>query len=689
MKYTAGCIGKNGKEYAVEIITNNDATATKELTLVAGGLVVRVDANNDLFAPLRGCSASITVRTDKALTDLYSDDAMGVSVAITEDSELLFLGYVMPCMYSQPMGVGKSEITIECRDALSVLQELKFDLEQPSATFVELLQAALDKVDVNAMLALNYANPFTVSLDNLAVSVANWYDESGDAMMWSEVLAGILQWAGLRIIQWRNAVIVSELSDATPTQLDEISANAVPTMSLTEVKKKCKISVSLYEEGDKILDAFEGWEMGNTEEYYQSAIKGVPNNWNSYLAFYSAPNITQFQYDSSFNSSAEIVNTGDALSKKFGAWLIAQSSGEFKQSTESDKNEELEDYNEAKKYIALASPKQKTSWRGTLLDASNAPKYPAITIKDSVSRVYTSQQLLVFNVSAWMTTNPSPVICRKLKGEYFNGITGKTDKYTTDGAPSLQFRVRIGDKELAYVSGGTPGWNEDKTDPSYTVRIGLPLAKKAVENPFDKTLNNIDTLYQYHIASKGFAVYLADGCEGQLEVDIMLNTGDKSAEYAFIEDFSVSLGSVNTGTGAAITKLLHDLNEIKDVEYESEGDDDSELYEITNNVSTKASAFKYARSTVYENTGGYLAPVGELESAHTDDVAIAEHHLLNKMVKQMSTPRTKLDGTWRNHVGNPLKPMYSEAMGKLFLVEALEIDCDNSTSTMTLEEIIT
>ena len=67
MLYFAELIGKNKKKYRVELLTDGDATEHQELRLMAGGLVVRIDGAADLFAPLRGGSASITVRTNELL----------------------------------------------------------------------------------------------------------------------------------------------------------------------------------------------------------------------------------------------------------------------------------------------------------------------------------------------------------------------------------------------------------------------------------------------------------------------------------------------------------------------------------------------------------------------------------------------------------------------------------------------
>lgn len=695
MKYTAGCVGKNGKTYTVEIITNNDATTAQKLTLVAGGLVVRIDGTGDLFTPLRGGSASITVRTDELLTDIYSAGAIDVPVTIYEDNALMFFGYVIPCVYNQPLAGRSAELTIEARNALSALTDLNFDLDAPSATFSELVEAAIARVDKNHVLTYNIASPFTTSFSSLAISSANWYDEAGEPMKWGEALAGVLQWAGARVVQWRDTVVVVDARQiGNAVELDNISANASPSISLTEVKKKCKINVSLYEEADTIIDFFDNWELESTERVYFADIKGVPESWDAQMAFYTSPNIITKRYDTSFSSPEELANNASALSQHFGAWLIASTSGQFKQPSGQSNIEESQNYDNVKKYIVIATPVQQMPWRGALLSKSNAYFYPALTFKDDTTRVYNKGQMLVIDTGAWLTSNPSPVLCRALDGKYYNGSTGKVSNYTTEGPPAIMYRIRIGDKELGTLTDGQSGtigvgWykiGENDSNPLYSNRNSIALAKTNVKNPFDKTLACNKTNTGVYIGSEGLTIGLADGLEGAIEIDLLLSTGGAQlAEYAYLESFKVSLGY---WPDEKRDKLLSDLGELKDVEFENITDGEGESHEIGTIVSSKISKYKYSRSTVYNTTPEGLVPVEQVTSAITGEQAFAEHHLLDHVAKQMGAPRMILQGTWRNHIATPLARYHSEALGRNFLVDALEVDCDNSTSTLTLEELL-
>ena len=61
MKYTASFVGRNRLTYDIEIVTNNDTSATKELTLVRGGALLQLKSQDNIFAPIKSTMATITV----------------------------------------------------------------------------------------------------------------------------------------------------------------------------------------------------------------------------------------------------------------------------------------------------------------------------------------------------------------------------------------------------------------------------------------------------------------------------------------------------------------------------------------------------------------------------------------------------------------------------------------------------
>ena len=180
MLYTASLIGKNAKTYSVEIVTSNDKTTTKELTLVAGGLVLSLKSSDNIFTPIKSTMATITVLTDDDLSDIYSASAHGTSVVIKEDDAVIFVGYVEPLKLSQPYAARKTEVEIVAIDAINSLQYIDFaEFGSSLPTFEEYLQQALANASPSLPLTLELAESYNVPLSEMAVGVGNWYDEDG------------------------------------------------------------------------------------------------------------------------------------------------------------------------------------------------------------------------------------------------------------------------------------------------------------------------------------------------------------------------------------------------------------------------------------------------------------------------------------------------------------------------------
>lgn len=683
MKYISSLVGKNGVTYEVEII-DGDASEQQELTMVAGGLIVRHDGGDDLFTPLRGGSASITVLTDTIFPFLYNPNPMGTQVRIYDDSEILFLGYVTPSVYSAPFkGDRLTELTIECRDALSVLSEIDFDSPNEIDNFEGLINMAYKKV-TGYNSGVNIIEPYDIPMSEMSVIKANWYDEGNEPMKWSEVLSSILQYCNCRLFQWRSEWFVQDFRQwDEPIELDYINCNASPTMSLTEVQKKVKVEVSLYEDGDELIDAFKDWKEEGSEEYlndYFNSEKGdaIHRAVGGFLMHYSSPNITQYMYPDAkdLTTYTNVVRSGDAMAAYPGAWLVtwADDMGE-----------------NAQKYIVLTTPHQDVPWRDSLLNNTYKEPYtfPALTLKDPVRRIFRANQMLMISGKMRMSSIPAPFLVNT-PNELYNAENGKTYDYSVSGHPQLYIRARVGDK-VAWQGGyAFHGWGTEALKDDSTFRLNIDFGEYNAKNPFQKDyeINSNSTGGLAVIGGDGYRIPLEEGLEGNLEIDIFLYSGqDTKVESLWISDFKVSLGYHTT----RYNKFIQENSEKADIVYENETDDMySKPYEVRLLVSTPVTSFNYSRSAVYQ----YIAeeernaPIGELESQITGDSALAEHHLLNAIALQTEEPRMVLEGTWREHMAHPIDRYYSENLQKTFLVSSIEIDCDNSTSTMKLEEIV-
>lgn len=677
MLYFAELIGKNKKKYRVELLTDADATEHQELRLMAGGLVVRIDGAADLFTPLRGGSASIAIRTNEMLP-FYTTDPMGVSATIYEDGDLLFFGYVTPSVYSSMWAPRATELTIECRDALSVLADLEFDSESDIDSFGGLLNKALAKVG-NGKLTLDLFEPFDTSLYNLSVIRANWFDEGNEASKWSDVLTAVLQWCNCRLTQWRGKWYVNDFRHLRDTaELDKLKCEAHPTFSLTEVHQKNKLEVSLYEEDESIIDAFADWKEEGAEEYYNEYFNsevGEPvSDKGSFLLHYSSPNIAQKMYNPwALDASVAIDRSGEAMAKQVGTWLVNRANNFGA---------------DAKKYIVVTTPHQDVPWRDRLLQGDGKPyNCVAFTLTDSQRRVFRSSQSLLISGTALMSTIPAPLLSGRTEGKYYNAENGRLVDYEREKPARIYVKVRVDDK-LKWVDqyGIDLGWHTEAPSENATSLIDITFGGYDEKNQFQKDIRLNGTPSTNIIGGEGFRIPLADGLEGRVSIDFYLYTGRDVTESLWISDFKVAIGYFMR----YFDKFVYENSEKSDLVYENDTEDDpfSTPYEVVLNVSTPTQKYSYSRSAVYENTSGANKPVGELMSVVSGEMAIAEHHLLDAITVQNQAPRLVFNGTWRNHVASPTTAYHSANLDKTFIVESLEVDCDASTSTMKLEEII-
>lgn len=343
MKYTITTVGKNNKVYKAVVVTGGDASTEKELTLVSGGMTLTLKDDEDVFAPIKSTSASITVRTVEDLTDVYSVDAFHSAVCITEDDVVIFRGYVAPLQLSQPWAARATEVEIECVDAINILQYVDFaEFGKPLPSFVEYLKEACHIVSIDNTLRLRITESYDVSLSKMAVSVGNWFDEDNEPCKWSDVLKELMKFANMSLMMYGDDVIVCDsrwlgktarvdngAQVSTPLQrLDELSfeGNSI-TRSLTEVYNRVKVSVSLYSDDAAMPELFDkettkpvgGYgDTSLTYNYDKDTLK------KEYYTFYKQKGVSCYGTNLPGLSwvSTEDDNDVDKVCGKVGAWLV-------------------------------------------------------------------------------------------------------------------------------------------------------------------------------------------------------------------------------------------------------------------------------------------------------------------------------------------------------------------------------
>lgn len=120
----------DGKHYRVNIDCSN---GSGEAEIVLGGepFVTQMESVDMMYDPLRGSGATVQILTENFEHEIYTEEILGTKITLTditdEDNEIVrWIGYATPCTYNQDWNSITEYLEIDCVDAISVLNNLKF-----------------------------------------------------------------------------------------------------------------------------------------------------------------------------------------------------------------------------------------------------------------------------------------------------------------------------------------------------------------------------------------------------------------------------------------------------------------------------------------------------------------------------------------------------------------------------------
>ena len=134
----------NGKLYNVEV--NTGSGGSKEITLAGNPFTTAMDSSDKtIYTPAKYQTATVRVITPDYNFDIYSAKAQGTKVLLTDESgNIIWVGYVTPNLYDMGFVEEREEIEIECIDALSTLQYIKYQAEDKEVvSFYDILYKVL------------------------------------------------------------------------------------------------------------------------------------------------------------------------------------------------------------------------------------------------------------------------------------------------------------------------------------------------------------------------------------------------------------------------------------------------------------------------------------------------------------------------------------------------------------------
>lgn len=216
MKYQAEFTSIDNVNYKVEIET--PGSGTQQITLGGTPFVTSMKESPDnIYEPVKGSTATVEVVTGDYMFDLYTGNAQGVKVTLTNTSDnvIEWVGYVSPRLYDMGFTEERETIEVEAVDTLSTLGDIVYRTQnKETASFLTILlkiliphvKARYLYVSDNVQLASS--NGTDTILDKLSVSELNFFDEktdenvTDDDVAWTclEVLEEICRYLGYTVV---------------------------------------------------------------------------------------------------------------------------------------------------------------------------------------------------------------------------------------------------------------------------------------------------------------------------------------------------------------------------------------------------------------------------------------------------------------------------------------------------------
>ena len=121
-----------GRTFRLEVITNNDATASSVLTMSGDSpAVIKYEGDSDnIYKPIKYSSLTFKILVKDYLFDFFASTATQNHVQLFDTTgeiySLMWEGYLTPNLYSNGYESEEEEMTVECVDDLAVLKYIDY-----------------------------------------------------------------------------------------------------------------------------------------------------------------------------------------------------------------------------------------------------------------------------------------------------------------------------------------------------------------------------------------------------------------------------------------------------------------------------------------------------------------------------------------------------------------------------------
>jgi len=237
------------------------------------------------------CGSTATLKIispgDRTFAGLYTIQAGNIGVRIEKDGNLYWMGTLDPEFYEEPYTANEDyEVMLTFSD-FGIFERLTYNLAGMQ-TLEAIVMDALSRAKITEILRQDWISTQSpnssgrMGLSDLSVRSENFIDEDGEVSNMKEVLEGILQPLGIRMIQRGGKVWVYDLNGIYGASVEKIEwHDDDQMMGVDKVANNVKISFSPYASSELINGEI---EFGG--EYSVENVNLVADPGASYYSYY-------------------------------------------------------------------------------------------------------------------------------------------------------------------------------------------------------------------------------------------------------------------------------------------------------------------------------------------------------------------------------------------------------------------
>lgn len=222
LRYAGEFYAVDGTVWRCEILQEADSAyeSVGELDLSTDNSPLVIEwPEHELEESICGSTATLILNSpgDRTYEDLYTVQPGRIRLDVYRGGALYWCGTLDPETYEEPYQRGMNyDVTLTFAD-FGILDRLPYNLSGRK-TLQELVTAALDRSGIifgsidQTLISTTFTDNTPLSLGSLSLPSENFFDEDGIASSWREVLDGILQPLGLRMVQRKGKIWVYDLN---------------------------------------------------------------------------------------------------------------------------------------------------------------------------------------------------------------------------------------------------------------------------------------------------------------------------------------------------------------------------------------------------------------------------------------------------------------------------------------------